>query len=158
VDNNRDGLIAVVSCPPELNRSAAVVESARVKMYTTVAVSLLAEASGSKIRLRARAGCWIAFSAVHLPVPYIQENRPGGIDLLRSAASRLRIRLSVLPDSVSKNQFNKGSSGLLCGIGQGTPGRLKSEASETDPSTSLRDYRFLGRCNTVGNALGRVPG
>ena len=25
VDNNRDGLIAVVSCPSELNRSAAVV-------------------------------------------------------------------------------------------------------------------------------------
>ena len=69
--------------------------------------------------------------AVGLTVPHFKKTAPFDFQLQRSANGRQRIRPSVLPNSLSKNEHQKGSSGFQCGIGQ--PRRVGSNTGSPQP-------------------------
>ena len=56
--------------------------------------------------------------AVGLPVPHFKKTAPCEFVRCVRLQAGTETRPWFLPSSVSENQFNKGSSGFLCGIGQ----------------------------------------
>lgn len=83
-----------------------------------------------------------ANSVEGLPVPHFKKTAP--FEFIRSVwrIANTEARPCFLPSSVSKNKFNKGPSGFLCGIGN--PDELeKSHANVYLPNSPLAITSFM---------------